>query len=303
MAYTFAATKQGYANLWAKAKATNNAESMKVAKKIIDNEGILMQVQNATDVPWWLIGAWLYRESDLDFNTYLGNGQSIHHVTTIVPKGRGPFATFQEGAIDAIRYEDNQRGGGFYKIGRAAWTIEYCLWASETWNGWGYTSHNVNSPYIWDWTDLYTTGLFVADGQFSPTQKENRAGVAALMMALFDIDPSLEPSQSAQEKPMATTPTTTAAATGLDVAGIAHGLETVVGFLPVLSKIFPPLAPVAPFIPLIQGLLKFAEELPTISHDPQSIADLIGKHLSDISAGVQAVKAQLPGPTQNTSGG
>ena len=49
-----------------------------------------------------------YRESNFNFDTYLGNGQSLARVTTIVPKGRGPFTgpdAFINGAIDALRLE------------------------------------------------------------------------------------------------------------------------------------------------------------------------------------------------------
>src|SRR5262249_13396516 len=122
---SFNASKQGYYNLWNKAKITSPNSAKRVAEDIISKRQYFQPVENETDVPWWLVGAWLYRESDVNINTYLGNGQSLSMRTTIVPTGRGPFPTFQAGALDAIRYEDTQKGGGYYKIGKQNWTIEY----------------------------------------------------------------------------------------------------------------------------------------------------------------------------------
>lgn len=54
------------------------------------------------EVPWEVIAVIHQRESSGNFNTYLGNGQALNKKTTIVPKGRGPFSSWEEGAIDAL---------------------------------------------------------------------------------------------------------------------------------------------------------------------------------------------------------
>lgn len=292
MTYTFEQVKKGYANLWdqAQVKPQFNSIAMQTAKKIIDHEGQLKEVEAATDVPWYVVGCMLYRESNLDFNTYLGNGQSLHRVTTEVPAGRGPFSSFLEGAIDALRLE------GLYKLGPATWVLEFILYGIEKLNGFGYFSHGINSPYLWSWTTLYTHGKFTSDHGFDPNFTDPQGGCAAILKALFEIDPTLMPSRVAKGKPPMTTPAPATTPPSIDIAAITKGLETVVGFLPLLTKIFPPLAPVAPFIPLIQGGLKLLEELESSPHDPASIADLISKHLASIGSDIQAIKAQMPVP-------
>src|SRR5258705_10572295 len=62
------------------------------------------------NIPWWFIGVTHYREAGFDksgnprWDTCLGNGQALNRKTTIVPKGRGPFNSWEEGAVDALVY-------------------------------------------------------------------------------------------------------------------------------------------------------------------------------------------------------
>lgn len=92
-----------------------------------------------------------------------------------------------------------------------------------------------------------------------------------------------------------TSQTTTAPMTqGFNPAALAEitkGLETVVGFLPTVAAIFPPLQVAVPFVPLIQGILKLAEELETAPHDAGSIANIIISHLEAIKMNIAAIKA------------
>jgi len=296
--FTFEQTKLGYANLWDKAKLSHSAQAKQQAVRILAAADRFKTVEKLTQVPWFMVGVLLYRESNLDLNTYLGNGQSLSRVTTVVPQGRGPFQSFEQGAVDAIKLE------GMMNL--APWTLELMLYWIERFNGQGYFSHG-NSPYVWAWTDQYVSGKFVSDHNFDPNFVDPQGGCAVILKALFEIDPTLMPPRIAQEKKMAdptpTTIPTTTAAHGLDLTQIAHGLETIIGFLPMAAKLFPPLAPLVPFIPLIQGGLKMAEELGVGPHDPQAIANIIVKHMQSIAQDVQAIKGTMPGASQNTSGG
>jgi lysozyme family protein len=305
MAYTFAQTKAGYAKLWDSAKLTHPAQAKAIAQKLLipENRAKLQAVQNATGVPWFMVGVMLFRESDLNFNTYLGNGQPLNRRTTVVPIGRGPFNSFLEGAVDAIKLEGID--------GITDWTIEKILYWIERFNGQGYFSHG-NSPYVWSWTNLYTAGKFVADHVYDPNFVDPQGGCAAVLMALFEIDPSLTPPRIAaepQEKPKmadaipATTPTTTVPTLphGIDLHQIAASLGTVIGFLPMAANFFPPLKPVVPFIPLIKGVLDMAAELQDKAHDPQAIVDVIVKHLGDIKTQVQALHTQVQSQVQGGS--
>lgn len=300
MAFTFDQVKKGYANLWdqAQIKPQFAAIATSTAKRVQALYSIFKEVEAATGVPWFMVGVILYRESDLNVNTYLGNGQSLHRVTTEVPAGRGPFDSFLAGAIDAIKLQ------GMYRLD-VVWSIELILYWTEKLNGLGYFSHGINSPYLWSWTTLYTHGKFTSDHGFDPNFTDPQGGCVAILKALFEIDPALMPPRIAQQgKPPMTTAPTPAVPAQIDISSITKGLETVVGFLPLLTKIFPPLAPIAPFIPLIQGALKLIEELEASPHDPQSIADLIIKHLGNIGNDIQTIKGQMPpSPQQQTTTG
>jgi lysozyme family protein len=112
MSLTFEATRAGYLNLWGRMQVRPEkvAAADAIAKRILEHKAQYEAIEKATGVPWFFVACLHYRESDLDFATYLGNGQSLNRVTTEVPRGRGPFPSFEAGAIDALQLQ------GFTKI-------------------------------------------------------------------------------------------------------------------------------------------------------------------------------------------
>jgi len=171
--------RQGYENLYARAQIfpSKKAALSKVCALVAHGRDRYEEVAAQTGVPWWWIGIIHMRESGCDFKTYLGNGQPLGQETTLVPAGRGPFKTWEDGAIDAI---DLRR----IKIGSIN-DIASALYQFEAYNGWGYIVHDVNSPYVWSWTNLYTRGKFVADGKFSSTTIDQQPGCAAMLIQLI----------------------------------------------------------------------------------------------------------------------
>ena len=81
------------------------AEFDHIARYAIAHKAIYQEIEAATGVPWALVAVIHRREGKADFGTYLGNGQPLHAVTTMVPRGRGPFNTFTAGAVDALRID------------------------------------------------------------------------------------------------------------------------------------------------------------------------------------------------------
>lgn len=196
---TWAATAKGYGNLWAKATIlpAKRAEAERVAKKIIANRARYEAVEKATGAPWWWVAAIHYREASLNFKGCLANGELIvgtGRKTRIVPAGRGPYDTFEESCVDAIRYE------GLF--GLKSWMPAFACWAAEKLNGFGYVKMGVNSPYVWAGTSLQQRGLFVADGKPDRNAWDSRLGVAAIMKAIFELDPAAEPKTSAPAAPV-----------------------------------------------------------------------------------------------------
>lgn len=286
--FTFEETQRGYSNLWQQcvvdaAKASN---LKLIAAQIVAGKARYQRVERVGGVPWFFIAALHYREADLNFNAYLGNGQAWNRVTTEVPVGVGPFGSFEEGCVDALLRE------GFWKA-KWEWTAPRCLWCAEEFNGEGYELAGSNSPYVWDWTNLYTAGLFVADHSFSPSKRENRAGVAAIFKALIAVDSevkaALEPAPVVAQQPTVQEKEVVPMSTTSDPLQSAESIALTV--LPFVSIIFPP---IAPFIPIIKALLQIGVDVEAAGGDPAKIAAAIAAHLSTI--GTHASELNAPPP-------
>ena len=158
--------------------AENGPRFKSVADRINLYKARYQAVEKTTGVPWWFIGVAHYRESNLDFNTYLGNGQALNKKTTIVPKGRGPFATWEEGAVDALV------NCAPYAAKNKDWSIGPALEMLEKYNGLGYAGKGLPSPYVWAGTDQYTSGKYIADGKYSPTAVDKQLGCAGVLKFL-----------------------------------------------------------------------------------------------------------------------
>lgn len=165
--------------------ATRVASVVATAKRLCAAKARYQAIEQATGVPWYLIACLHERESAQDFGTYLGNGQSLRRVTTEVPAGRGPFPSFEPGAIDALKYD------GLTRI--QDWRLEKILYRAEAFNGWGYANKGLPSPYVWGATSIQVRGKYVADGQWSSTAWDTQIGVAAMLAAMTHLDESVRP--------------------------------------------------------------------------------------------------------------
>ncbi len=127
---------------------------------------------------WWLVALIHEMECTQNFKCYLGNGQPLDRKTTIVPAGRGPFSSFEEGAVDALKL---QRADEI-----TDWSIGNVLYFLEGYNGYGYSKyHNINSPYLWSGSNHYSSGKYVSDGKYDPSAVSQQIGIALLMKKLL----------------------------------------------------------------------------------------------------------------------
>lgn len=135
-------------------------------------------------VPWLMVGCLHSLECNNNFKGVLHNGQLIVGTgkkTTIVPKGRGPFETWEDSVGDALNLL------GLLKV--RDWSIPEILKQCERFNGLGYISgagRRDTSPYIWGCTNINDgTGKYVADGKYSSTANANaQVGVAAIIKVI-----------------------------------------------------------------------------------------------------------------------
>jgi hypothetical protein len=105
-------------------------------------------------------------------------------LTTIVPKGRGPFDSFLAGAIDALAYD------GLTKV--IDWRLEKQLWYCERFNGLGYANKGLPSPYVWGGTSIQRPGKYVADGVWDPNAHDGQPGCAPLLKTIAELDPTVQ---------------------------------------------------------------------------------------------------------------
>ncbi|MCK1716351.1 peptidoglycan-binding protein [Bradyrhizobium sp. 141] len=187
---SFESLKAEYERNWASLEIRPGrlTEANAVARKALNGKATYQQIERLTGVPWHFTALCHYRESNFDFDTYLGNGESLHRVTTIVPKGRGPFATFVDGAVDAFRLENF--------IGAQDWGIARMLFRLEAFNGFGYHAKGVNSPYLYGGSTLYgppeaRAGKFVRDHVFDSNHVDTQLGTAAILHAMMSLDSSI----------------------------------------------------------------------------------------------------------------
>lgn len=184
----FASVAKGYANLWKKCELVKRTEALKIADRILSVYAKYTPITKATGMPEWAIAILHYRESNLNFGTYLGNGQTLSKKTTIKPVGRGPFlgeGAFIRGAIDAIELKE------FQKI--KDWSAARFLYESERYNGFGYMQlkNPINSPYVWGGTNLQQRGKYVRDGVFDANVMDAQLGSAAILKALCERSPEI----------------------------------------------------------------------------------------------------------------
>jgi len=153
------------------------------ADRIRANRSRYESVEAVTGCPWWVIGLIHLLEGNLNFGTHLHNGDSLKRRTVQVPRGRPktgePPFTWEESAIDAIRYDKlDDRGEDFWE------QPSLVLDALERYNGLGYRKKPIHSPYLWSGTNHYTCGKYVADGRYDANAVSNQVGAVPVIKEL-----------------------------------------------------------------------------------------------------------------------
>lgn len=138
------------------------------------------------DEAWVFIAVIHDRESDMDFTTHLGQGDPLSRKTVHVPAGRGPFTgpdAFERGAVDALI-----DCAPHAAMSNKDWSISGLLTSLERYNGLGYATRGIPSPYLWSGTNQYSRGKYVRDGVFDPSAVDKQLGCSGLILAIDAID-------------------------------------------------------------------------------------------------------------------
>jgi lysozyme family protein len=178
----FEALRDGYAAQWKNmsVKPGKVDEVDVIARKLFAHKDRYQMVADKTGVPWYALAALHERESSADFSTYLGNGEPLNRVTRLVPRGRGPFDSWEGGAIDALQFDELDKVKD--------WSIERVAYECERYNGWGYHNHGVPSAYLWSFTNIYRSGKYVADGVWSSSVVDQQCGTMPIIKVLLALD-------------------------------------------------------------------------------------------------------------------
>lgn len=156
-----------------------------VSRRLIAAKSRYLAVEAQTNVPWAVIAVIHERESSQSWRASLAQGDPWDHVSIHVPRGRGPFASWEAAAEDALV------ACAPHAANWPDWSVGGALTLLETYNGLGYASRGLPSPYIWASTDQYHHGKYVADGHFDPQAVDHQIGCAALLARMVLQDTSI----------------------------------------------------------------------------------------------------------------
>lgn len=179
-----AALAKEYSDLFNRCEIAANkmTEVEEVVQEILHFKDRYVPITAQSTVPWYVIAVVHNMECGLDFTKHLHNGDSLKRRTVNVPKGRPktgqpPFA-FDVSALDALEcdglteWRDWSIGGICYKL--------------EGFNGWGYRPQKINSPYLWSYSNLYTSGKYIADKKWSKTAVSSQCGAAVILRRMSE---------------------------------------------------------------------------------------------------------------------
>jgi len=141
--------------------------------KLLDSTSRYINVERSTGVPWEVVGAIHMMESGGDFNMQLLNGQRWDMETTMVPKHRGPWGSWEESCMAAFETP-------LPKV----WDVCNTLGFLESYNGMGYAKMGKPSPYLWSFSNHYESGKYVSDGKYKDNAVSKQCGTAVMLHEL-----------------------------------------------------------------------------------------------------------------------
>jgi len=190
MAIEFESLRAEYADLWQRMQIRPERQNAvnAIANKLLALKPRYAQVAGRIGMSWAIIALLHNREADCNFACVLHNGEKIvgtGRLTTLVPRGRGPFASWEDSAFDALTMPPHS----MQRI--SSWTIERACYEMEKFNGFGYRSRHINTPYLWSYSTNYQSGKFIADGVFSSNVSDQQCGTMPILKRLMELDPSI----------------------------------------------------------------------------------------------------------------
>ena len=157
-----------------------------------ENRGRYEEVGKRLQIPWFFIGIVHSLEAGFNFSGHLHNGDPLRARTWQVPAGRpkewNPPTDWISSAADALAMKkyDNQPD----------WSVGQLLYRFEKYNGFGYRSRRIETPYLWSFSNQYTKGKYVKDGVWDANAVSRQCGAALLVKELVSRGVVAAPARS-----------------------------------------------------------------------------------------------------------
>lgn len=145
-----------------------------------------LAVAARTGVPWFIVAVIHEREAGQSWSANLAQGDPWNKKSRHVPKGRGPFKSWEDAAVDALTVCPPKTAGW------TDWTAGGALTILEEYNGLGYAARGVPSAYVWSGSDQYTAGKYIADHVYRASAVDVQEGCAPLLSRMMAIDNSIQ---------------------------------------------------------------------------------------------------------------
>ncbi|MCL4524068.1 MAG: hypothetical protein M1453_02010 [Acidobacteria bacterium] len=171
--------------------------------KLQANKARYQSVSEAIGIPWSFVAVIHNMEAGLNFSRHLHNGDPLAARTVQVPAGRpktgNPPFTWAESAGDALAMKGLSAA--------TDWSLAGTLYQLERYNGWGYRLRHphVLSPYLWSFSNHYTSGKYVADGTWSDSAVSKQCGAAVLLRRMAEngqVEFADQPAPLPKSKPL-----------------------------------------------------------------------------------------------------
>ena len=179
--------------------------------RIMPNQGRYQSVAGPLGIPWFFVAVIHNMECGLNFNGHLHNGdpltaRTFHDPAGRPPNGQPPF-TWEQSANDALTSHRPSI------VNQTDWSLPAILYRLEGYNGFGYRglAPPLNTPYLWSFSNQYTSGKFIADHVFDPKAVSSQCGAAVLLFQMAQNGVvNFAAAAAAGTAPTTATPATTA---------------------------------------------------------------------------------------------
>lgn len=126
------------------------------------------------------------REDGNDFSKSPAQGDPWNKVSTHVPRGIGPFKSWEESAIYSWTVADRLN-----VLSVPKWTLPYFCFKMEGYNGFGYRAHRIRTPYVVGGSVLQEKGKYTSDGHYDSDHMDTQIGCLPIALRMIELSPSL----------------------------------------------------------------------------------------------------------------